>query len=67
MKFIRKKRLLCVPFGDLAKSQQNNFKKGGFTIMRKKWLSRALAAMLAGVLTVGLLAGCGAEEKKDSS
>lgn len=35
--------------------------------MRKKWLSRALAAMLAGVLTVGLLAGCGAEEKKEES
>ena len=35
--------------------------------MRKKWLSRALAAVLTGVLAVGLLAGCGAEEKKEES
>ena len=34
--------------------------------MRKKWLSRALAAVLTGVLAVGLLAGCGAEKKEES-
>lgn len=32
--------------------------------MKKKWLSRTLATMLAGVLTAGLLAGCGQKENE---
>lgn len=35
--------------------------------MKKKWLSRTLAAMLAGVMTVGLLTGCGRQDETQTS
>ncbi len=35
--------------------------------MKKKWLSRTLAAMLAGVMTVGALAGCGAQDETNNT
>ena len=35
--------------------------------MKKKWLSRALAVALAGVMTAGMLAGCGKQDGSQTS
>lgn len=35
--------------------------------MKKKWLSRTLAAMLAGVMAAGLLTGCGSQDNTKAS
>lgn len=32
--------------------------------MKKRWLSRTLAAVVAGIMTVGMLAGCGQQKSK---
>ena len=34
--------------------------------MKKKWLSRALATMLTGVMAAGMLTGCGGDNKTAS-